>query len=192
MAYVKFSDILRAEDEAQRQGADAEALATLATLARGEAETPISDKLSPLVPFRNNTIDIIEIFAPDSIPAPIEESAPAPAKVAKAAKVELPEHSQNIGEPTLLSDGRRLWRFPADSIPAATDDDCRDLAGTARTHGVVLVADGRDLIVVERWLSTLPDEIRHAIAANAGGIIALLRGESRERCATARELMNMS
>src|SRR5690349_8308432 len=55
--------------------------------------------------------------------------------------------------PLLLSDGRRLWRFPADSIPAGTDDDCRDLAGTARAHGAVLVADGRDLILVERWLS---------------------------------------
>jgi hypothetical protein len=66
-----------------------------------------------------------------------------------------------------------------------------EISRVRRAHGVVLVADGRDLILVERWLSTLPDETRDAIAANAGGIIALLRGESRARCATARELMNL-
>ena len=45
----------------------------------------------------------------------------------------------------------------------------------------MLVADGLDLIVVEPWLSELPDEVRDRLAANAGTIIALLRGESRVR-----------
>jgi len=45
----------------------------------------------------------------------------------------------------------------------------------------VLVADGSTLILVERWLSTLPEDTRDAIAANAGAVIALLRGENRAR-----------
>lgn len=87
---------------------------------------------------------------------------------------------QDRPEPLLMRDGRRMWRFRAESIPEILDDDIRP-AVAARECGCTLVADGPDLIVVEPWLSELPDEVRDGLAAHAGTIIALLRGESRVR-----------
>jgi hypothetical protein len=92
-------------------------------------------------------------------------------------------------QPLLLRDGRRLWRFRAESIPEILNDDDIRPAVEARWCGCVLVADGHDLIVTEPRLSRLPDETLAELAANAGTIIAVLRGESRVRCAAARELM---
>jgi hypothetical protein len=88
-----------------------------------------------------------------------------------------------IAQPESLSmrDGRRLWRWQAVSIPSAVPDSARALADKARRFGCVLIADGLTLILVERWLSNLQDDTRDAVAANAGTIIALLRGESRVR-----------
>jgi hypothetical protein len=85
-------------------------------------------------------------------------------------------------EPLLLRDGRRLWRFHAESIPEILNDDDIRPAVEARWCGCVLVADGLDLIVTEPWLSDLPEETPTGLAANAGTIIAVLRGESRVRC----------
>jgi hypothetical protein len=87
----------------------------------------------------------------------------------------------NEPEPVLLADGRRLWRFRAESIPEIMNDADIRPAVEARWCGCVLVADGHELIVVEPWLSHLPDHTRAELAANAGTIIALLRGESRRR-----------
>jgi hypothetical protein len=83
--------------------------------------------------------------------------------------------------PVLLPDGRRLHRFRADSIPASAPDNAGALRDQARWHGAVLVADGHDLIVVERWQSTLPPETLRVLKDAAGAIIAYLRGESRSR-----------
>jgi hypothetical protein len=84
-------------------------------------------------------------------------------------------------EPVLLRDGRRLWRFRAETIPEFLNDDDIRPAVEARWLGCVLMADGHELLVVEPWLSNLPDETRAELAANAGTVIALLRGESRVR-----------
>jgi hypothetical protein len=89
------------------------------------------------------------------------------------------------GGPTLLRDGRRLYRFRAPEGPMAQSGDAADLVDKARWCGAVLVADGRELIVVERWLSTLPNETLCALKENAGSMIAALLGESRKRCAAA-------
>ena len=80
-----------------------------------------------------------------------------------------------------MRDGRRLWRWHAASIPSIVSVSARALADEARAFGCVLVADGCDLLLVERWRSELPDDVREGLATNAGAIIALLRGESRVR-----------
>jgi len=84
-------------------------------------------------------------------------------------------------EPLLNRDGRRLWRWHAASIPSIVSVSARALADEARAVGCVLVGDGCDLLLVERWRSELPDDVREGLATNAGAIIALLRGESRVR-----------
>jgi hypothetical protein len=84
--------------------------------------------------------------------------------------------------PLLLPDGRRLRRFRADVIPSVRGDAAA-LLDQARRHGAVLVADGGELIVVERWQSALSPKTLQAVKSCAGGIIAVLRGESRHRCA---------
>ena len=82
----------------------------------------------------------------------------------------------------LLADGRRLHRFHADAIPLSVPGEVATLLDQARWHGAVLVADGGELIVVERWQCTLPLETLRAVKSCAGAIIAVLRGESRRRC----------
>ena len=89
-------------------------------------------------------------------------------------------------EPLLMRDGRRLWRWHADAIPSSASDAVRALADEARAFGCVLVGDGCDLLLVEPWQSELPDDVRDDLAANAGTIIALLRGESRVRTGKAK------
>jgi hypothetical protein len=85
-------------------------------------------------------------------------------------------------EPLLLRDGRRLWRFRATEIP---DDPTRKQAAAlidiAHWHGAVLVADGRELIVVEPWLSKLPREALCELRLCASGAIAELLDRARPR-----------
>jgi hypothetical protein len=80
-------------------------------------------------------------------------------------------------EPVLLRDGRRLWRFPA------ADDCAADRAGAlidqAHWCGAVLVADARELLVVERWLSNLPVETLCELRRCASGLISVLQQRSR-------------
>jgi hypothetical protein len=75
--------------------------------------------------------------------------------------------------PVLLRDGRRLWRFP--SAEDCAPDKAAALINEARHCGAVLVADGRELIVVERWLSCLPVETLCELRRYASGTIAVLR-----------------
>ena len=57
------------------------------------------------------------------------------------------------------------------------------LINKARSYDAVLVADGSDLVVIERWLSELPLSTLRALVADAANVIALLRAESRARTA---------
>jgi hypothetical protein len=66
------------------------------------------------------------------------------------------------------------------AAPPFVDGAYRAAIDEARHLGFVLVARGLDLIVVEPWMSELSQEVRDG-QANAGTIIALLRGESRVR-----------
>ena len=84
-----------------------------------------------------------------------------------------------LGEPIMLRDGRRLYRFRA--VETASSGDVGNLLDRARWRGAVLVADGRELIVAEPWLSTLSPETLRELSDNAGAIISVLIGESRER-----------
>jgi hypothetical protein len=86
-------------------------------------------------------------------------------------------------DPVRLRDGRRLCRFQAHSIPDAAPDRIAVLMGEARRCGVVLVPDGRELIVVEPRSSRLPEKTLQDLKKKAGGVIAALRGESDARLA---------
>jgi hypothetical protein len=90
-------------------------------------------------------------------------------------------HPDVIGEPTLLRDGRRLYRFRAFEDCQIQSGNAAALADDARFRGAVLVADGHELIVVLSWRSTLPEETLRALKDNAGSVIAVLLGESRQR-----------
>jgi hypothetical protein len=107
----------------------------------------------------------------DAIPSAHDTSAPL-----------LTEGRANaLSEPTLLRDGRRLHRFRATAIPDAIPAEIVRLMDEARWRGVVLVADGHDLVVVEPWLRMLSDEVLADLRWNPGGIIAALLGETRRR-----------
>ena len=82
--------------------------------------------------------------------------------------------------PVFLRDGRRMWRFP--EAEDCEPDQAAALIEEAYWYGVVLVADGRELIVVERWLSNLPVETLCELRRCAGGVISVLRQPSRARC----------
>jgi hypothetical protein len=77
-------------------------------------------------------------------------------------------------------------QFPAKSIPGYMTGRARDLCIRARACGVVLVADGATLIVVEPWLSELAPETLLALRDHAGEVIAQLRGEHRARAIVCR------
>ena len=89
---------------------------------------------------------------------------------------------ERAARPVQLSDGRWLHRFRADEIPASVPHQARELCARARACGVVLVADGHELIAVEQRRSALPLETLRALKDAAGAIIAYLRRESRARC----------
>lgn len=86
-----------------------------------------------------------------------------------------------LRDPVLLRDGRRLHRFDADEIPGAALPGIERQMDQARSRRVVLVADGLTPVVVEPWLSRLLPEILAELRDHAGGVIAVLRGESRRR-----------
>jgi hypothetical protein len=74
----------------------------------------------------------------------------------------------------------RLHGLRALAVPSGIPEAVVQLADAARQHGVVLVADGITLDVVE--YSDLPPGMVDALQDNAGSIIALLRHESNARC----------
>jgi hypothetical protein len=86
-----------------------------------------------------------------------------------------------LPSPLLLPDGRWRHQFPAELIPGYMSDRAFELCIRARACGVVLVADGPTLIVVEPWLSELEPETLVGLRDCAGEIIAQLRGEHRAR-----------
>jgi hypothetical protein len=83
-------------------------------------------------------------------------------------------------EPVLLRDGRRLWRFS--QAQNCTPDRASALIDQAHWCGAVLVADGRELIVVENWLSSLPVETLCELNRCASGVIAALHRQPLVRC----------
>src|ERR1700730_7751891 len=90
------------------------------------------------------------------VPAPKVPGATKAIKATKPPQDALSDaeiEGMKIVGPVLLPDGRRLHRVRADSIPSTAPDHLHGLLDQARWCGVVLVADGCDLIVVERWLS---------------------------------------
>jgi hypothetical protein len=84
--------------------------------------------------------------------------------------------------PVLLRDGRCLWRFRTDAIPEHASETTVGLVEKAQWHGLVLVADGLELIVVRPWLGFLSYEMLEHFQRNSGEVIALLRRQSRIRC----------
>jgi hypothetical protein len=93
-------------------------------------------------------------------------------------RVGLPEIPE---EPLLLRDGRRLWRFRADEIRGTRRSQAAALIDQAHWHGAVLVADARELVVVESWLSNLPPEILCELRLYANGVMAELLNRARAR-----------
>ena len=85
--------------------------------------------------------------------------------------------------PVRLRDGRRLHRFRAGHIPPAAPARACNLRDRTHAYGVVLIADGVELIVVEPWLSSLPPDVLQQLKDAAGEVIAALRGEADARFA---------
>jgi len=56
-------------------------------------------------------------------------------------------------EPLLMRDGRRLWRWRADAIPAVVSDAVRALADEARAIGCVNDPNARE--AARRWVEAL-------------------------------------
>jgi hypothetical protein len=89
--------------------------------------------------------------------------------------------SKETRRPLVLDDSRRMHWFPAASLPDLVGDRVLDLLHAARLeHSAVLVGDGMTLIVVEPR-RRLPPELLADLRDNAGAVIAVLRGEHRER-----------
>ena len=88
-----------------------------------------------------------------------------------------------LREPLMLRDGRVMWRFRARETPPSAAPDTAALLDRVRRAGVVLVADGAELHVVERWKGQLHPNMLRALGDNAAAAIAVLRGEHRDRVA---------
>ena len=80
---------------------------------------------------------------------------------------------------------RAVDQAGADWIHEIKHDGFRILArkdgDRVRQMGVVLVADGAELHVVERWQGQLDPNAMRELRANAGAVIAILRGEFHAR-----------
>jgi hypothetical protein len=85
--------------------------------------------------------------------------------------------------PRILRDGRVMWRFRAGEIPTSPQPDTAALLDRMRRGGVVLVGDGSELHIVERWKGQLHPQTLQALKDNTGAAIAVLRDEHRERMA---------
>jgi hypothetical protein len=85
--------------------------------------------------------------------------------------------------PLVLRDGRVTWRFRAGEIPTTRSPETAVLLEKVRRTGVVLVADGIELHVLERRKGELHPNTLRALRDAAGATIAVLRGEHRERMA---------
>jgi hypothetical protein len=83
--------------------------------------------------------------------------------------------------PAVLRDGRSMWRFCAGEIPRSPADETAALIERVRRGGVVLIADGMELHIVERWRGQLHPAAVRVLRENAGAAIAVLRGEHQER-----------
>jgi hypothetical protein len=166
---------------------ETETLAALAALAGGQTNTLISTPDTALVPPQTNLVDIIDVFVDGPDSTQNEGQTPIPAKAAKPAKalwpnaVEAEANGSDLRKALLLPDGRRMHWFRADDVPATAPDQAREVIDQARSFGAVLVADGNELIVVERWQSALPLEMFGSLGKYAGPIISIMRGESRAR-----------
>jgi hypothetical protein len=118
----------------------------------------------------------------------IELSAPLPlpddliAQLRKAKPALLAHLHHAAVEPVLLADGRRLHRFPGSRpIPVDSLGRLLPLLKLVRSYGVAMIADGRDLLVIEPWLSELPPQTLEQIKGAASEVIALLRDECANR-----------
>ena len=87
----------------------------------------------------------------------------------------------STGGPLILRDGRVMHRFRAGEIPASPQPEVAGLLDKVRRGGVVLVADGAELCVVERFRGQLHPRTLRELRERAGAAIAVLRGEHRER-----------
>jgi hypothetical protein len=76
-----------------------------------------------------------------------------------------------------------MWRFCANKIQTTPPLHTAALLNRTRRAGVVLVADGMQLHVIERRKGQLHPNTRRKLKESAGDIIAVLRGEHRERVA---------
>jgi hypothetical protein len=102
-------------------------------------------------------------------------SQPEPCATARSD----PPEASTPPEPVLMPDGRSLWRFGANGMPLSATPQAMELIDEARRYGVVLVADGPELIVVERWRSRLPPETRDALRRRAAEVIRAMRQQIR-------------
>jgi hypothetical protein len=145
----------------------------------GRAEAAAPETLAALAALA----DIPEAFA-DATPNPkkpiviLEEAQEEP-----GGTVESEQPFPRLGipgipeEPVLLRDGRRLWRFS--QVETYPPDRATALIDRAHWSGAVLIADGRELIVVERRSSSLPIETLCELRRCAGGVISVLHRGSR-------------
>lgn len=142
-------------------------LAAMAAAAATSSEAPRRSKPAALA-----TADRTVLFRSD-----VEEKGVAVVELAHGiTRLGVPEF---FDEPILLRDGRRLWRFP----PAAecAPNQAAALIDHAHYCGAVLIADGRELIVVERWLSCLPAESLCELRRCSTGVVSVLHQRARTR-----------
>ena len=133
---------------------------------------------------------------PDQLLAPVSlsrisgtETAETPARalaqVDRAASINEDLGSRRkrcLKNPLIMRDGRVMHFLPtADAIPKSSPNYIRELCDRIRRAGVVLVADGTELHVVERRQGQLDPNTFQTLKNCAGAVIAILRGEARVR-----------
>ena len=106
--------------------------------------------------------------------------APPAEQAAKGLQPNSEFTERQVG-PVTLRDGRVMHRFRAGEIPASPQPEVAGLLDKVRRGGVVLVADGAELCVVERFRGQLHPRTLRELRERAGAAIAVLRGEHRER-----------
>lgn len=111
---------------------------------------------------------------------PVSEGT-APEALSVTTDMPIARAVPSSGPGMILRDGRVMHYFRAGQIPSSPPPDTATLLDKVRRKGVVLVADGIELHVVERWRGQLHAHTLRALTDAAGGVIATLRGEHRER-----------